>query len=94
MRDGRIDAADFGIHRQLGALLGGSRRVELSGHRLVLNLRILLPEFGIGATGIKRLNILEPLCIEFLLRLQPGDVGGRLFVVRFQDLGLLLRRGK
>ena len=42
----------------------------------------------------KLLNICEALRVVLHLRVQPSDICGRLFVIRFQYLGLLARRGQ
>src|SRR5882672_9324677 len=49
LRDRGVDAADLGIHRELGALLRGLGRVELRQRRLVLILVVLRLELCVGA---------------------------------------------
>ena len=94
LRDCRVDAADLGIHGELGTQLSRFGHVELRQRRLVLILTVLSLEFCVGTFRCKLLNVRVAFRIERDLRGQPGDIGRRLLVIRFQYLGLLFGSGQ
>jgi hypothetical protein len=94
LRDRRVDTADLGIEREFGALLRSLRGAKLRRHRLVLDLLVLRLELRVGFISRERLDVGKTFSVVGDLRGQPADIRRCLFVIRFQDLDLLLRRGE
>jgi hypothetical protein len=94
LRDRGVDAADLGIQREFGALLRGLGGAKLRRHRLVLDLFILRLKFRVCHIRCQRIDVGETLFVVGDLRGEPRDIRGRLLVIRFQDLDLLLGASK
>jgi hypothetical protein len=71
--------------------LAASSCADADSNRTWVFLRF---EFSGRAARIKLLNIGEALCVVLNLGIQSGDSRCRPFVVRFQDIGLLLCCGE
>jgi hypothetical protein len=70
------------------------RRQAAPTHRLVLNLLVLRLKLRAGLIRCQRPDIRETLFVVCDLYGKSFIIRRRLFVIRFQDLGLLLGAGK
>ena len=89
LRNIGVDAADLGIHRELGVELRRLGGLQLELHCFLLNLGVLQPKFALRPIAGHLLVVGEPLVVIGQLPGQSFHIGARLLVVGLELQGLL-----